>query len=466
MKRLLGNLHWILFLMGCLLCADLSFSQTIKKPGFTSAVTSSGNSPVRPLTIGDKVPDLVLDKLINSRSSRVKFSDFKGKLVIVDFWATFCGPCIAAFPKMQSLLLQFDGKLQILAVTRERRALVDKFLQNNKIGKQMVSLPIVYEDTLLGAYFKHQTVPHEVWINGDGYVLAITCHEYVTKEYIQQILNGNKIYWPVKLELEASEVDQRLFSVVENESAWKSNSSKEFYTGFTGYKHGRNGGNYAYYDSVNDITRYNHYNTSIVHLYALALGRYLELSNPKRSILKVNNYDRFVFYQGTGYENVWYAENSYCYEAVLPGQWNEAEVRNKLKNDLDLFLGLKSKIEKRKIRCLVLKPGDKNLIRKSSNHLPLYEFIKVGANNSRYIQKNSPLRHLVFFLNNHEKTSSLPLVVDETGYEEQIDLELNFHGNPIDMDDLKNELNLHGLNIVAEEREVEMLILEKISRSK
>ncbi|HSR52641.1 MAG TPA: TlpA disulfide reductase family protein [Acidobacteriota bacterium] len=43
-------------------------------------------------------------------------SDFRGKIVLVDVWATWCGPCIAAIPKLISLQDQFEGDLVVLGL--------------------------------------------------------------------------------------------------------------------------------------------------------------------------------------------------------------------------------------------------------------------------------------------------------------------------------------------------------------
>jgi cytochrome c biogenesis protein CcmG, thiol:disulfide interchange protein DsbE len=44
-------------------------------------------------------------------------AEAKGKVVIVDFWATYCGPCKASFPKYQEMLDQFGGDLAVIAVS-------------------------------------------------------------------------------------------------------------------------------------------------------------------------------------------------------------------------------------------------------------------------------------------------------------------------------------------------------------
>jgi len=49
---------------------------------------NEGPSSIHPLSVGDAVPDIVFDNMINYHSKTERLSDFSDKLIILDFWAT------------------------------------------------------------------------------------------------------------------------------------------------------------------------------------------------------------------------------------------------------------------------------------------------------------------------------------------------------------------------------------------
>ena len=76
------------------------------------------SSKYEPLVVGKPAPDFVLTDL-NDKSYRL--SDFRGKVVFLNFWATWCKPCKEEMPSMEVLYKNFekDG-LVILAVSIDR----------------------------------------------------------------------------------------------------------------------------------------------------------------------------------------------------------------------------------------------------------------------------------------------------------------------------------------------------------
>lgn len=81
--------------------------------------------------VGKTVPD------INSKNTldgnKFELASLRGKYVVIDFWGTWCGPCITGMPKMKEYLTKYKSKMEILGVAQEsddgskwRKFLIDK----------------------------------------------------------------------------------------------------------------------------------------------------------------------------------------------------------------------------------------------------------------------------------------------------------------------------------------------------
>ncbi|MBT2560715.1 TlpA family protein disulfide reductase [Pedobacter sp. ISL-68] len=144
------------------------------------------------IVIGQRVPDVLIPNISGLKGSELvslPLSAFKGKLLILDFWATYCIPCIANFPQMKMLQEKYRNDLQVILVNNEPVARAATFLQKRK-NEHREAFTAILADTLLNKTFPHRTIPHYVWIGRDGKVLAITGEEELQEAKLLQAMAG------------------------------------------------------------------------------------------------------------------------------------------------------------------------------------------------------------------------------------------------------------------------------------
>lgn len=141
------------------------------------------------LRVGDTVPLDHRLEVINHATPTVTLQEFEGKLVILDFWATWCRPCIASFPKLDTLQHEFMGELQIIPVAYEPLDKVSYSLSKVYPNYPKSAMPFVYADNYLRRLFPHQVLPHYVWLSPSGIVLSVTGGEEVNVTTIKMVLD-------------------------------------------------------------------------------------------------------------------------------------------------------------------------------------------------------------------------------------------------------------------------------------
>ncbi|QRM89018.1 redoxin domain-containing protein [Lacinutrix sp. WUR7] len=86
-------------------------------------------NPEAEFSPGEKALDFIA-KDVHGKS--YKLSELKGKVVVLNFWFTKCGPCITEMPQLNALASNFKGKnVVFLALTFNKKAVVNQFLENN-----------------------------------------------------------------------------------------------------------------------------------------------------------------------------------------------------------------------------------------------------------------------------------------------------------------------------------------------
>ena len=132
--------------------------------------SSSSRSPgewVNSVAVGDVAPDFQLE---DTKGKKVSLSELRGKVVMVNLWATWCPPCIEEMPSMERLHEVMAGEdFVMLAINTEQngRTVVPEFLQ-----KTPYTFPILYDDKgvvqkLYGVY----KFPESFIVGKDGKVV-------------------------------------------------------------------------------------------------------------------------------------------------------------------------------------------------------------------------------------------------------------------------------------------------------
>ncbi len=322
------------------LCLVSMFSLSAQTPRKDSG--ADGLSSLVALKPGDKIPDAVWDQPLelnyfNGKKKTIKFADLKGKLILLDFWATWCPSCIEGFPHLEDVLAINKDEIAVLLVNSTQTKDTQKRVQDLKKKYQaaygfQTSLPYLFGDTIFQQLFPHNAVPHVVWINKDGILVANTYANALSKENITAVLHtGNADFHQKKMRT------NKEVALITNEML-----NNGFYAGsvFQTYQEGldASSGNYTF---DGKRTRYKLLNLRFSQLVAIAFQKELKGIpwrhwqfatssgvNPKHRLLTPNRY-----------------ENSFCYEMVVLDSLPKSRAKQFFTEDFKKFFGIKLSVE-------------------------------------------------------------------------------------------------------------------------
>lgn len=128
-------------------------------------------------------------KWISLEGETLSFSDFEGKPLLVNFWATWCPPCLAEMPLIQDYADQYRGQLVVLAINAgEDEAVVRDF-----VTQQNLELTFLLDPTNSAAkYFRVYGFPTSLFFDEDG-VLQSTHIGELNDALLQKYLLKNGI---------------------------------------------------------------------------------------------------------------------------------------------------------------------------------------------------------------------------------------------------------------------------------
>lgn len=394
---------------------------------------------LKPLKIGDRVPDIRVNNVHNFKSGSLSLRSLKGKAVLFDFWATWCSSCIATFPEMEKLQKEFDGQLQIIMVNSyypDSSEKVKSFLKKREQRTgQPFTLTYALQDSALRQLFPYRQIPHDVWINPEGKVVAITSASEVNEGNISAFLKHGTIDLPTK-------DDNLLFNrqkplLVEENSG--NDPSFIYRSVITGYKKHLG-------CTMGQLTNDN---GKIISMYVINAPLITLFSKAYREVFMVP-INRMIIEAPAKIKQRFQKDSLYCYE-ITTAPVTSAEIQNYLKEDLRRAFHLTAKNELRTINCYTLKANRD--IKKSLSKGGRQEEDTEPGTAHKYL-KNMPSSALAILL---ERITNTPLVDETNGL--TIDMEFPENIYDFDIEKLTAFLSSRGFDIKPEKRALNSIVI-------
>ena len=137
--------------------------QAMDKKTDTPETLGQGTANKEGLSIGAKAPDFQLKTLTGET---VKLSDYQGKKVLLNFWATWCGPCKAEMPEMEQFSKEIGDDTVILAVNIDPQLDVQGFVDEYKI-----TFPILLDaEDKVNETYQIISIPTTYFIDSKGMI--------------------------------------------------------------------------------------------------------------------------------------------------------------------------------------------------------------------------------------------------------------------------------------------------------
>ena len=143
----------------------------------------------KPIWVGKQAPEISLP---DTKGRTVKLSSFRGKFVLVDFWASWCGPCRNENPNVVQAFNQFKNKnFTILGVSLDRPGQKEnwiKAIKDDNLTWTHVSDLKFWQSEVVPVY-QVGSIPYNVLVDPDGKVVAENLRGSALEQKLQEVLN-------------------------------------------------------------------------------------------------------------------------------------------------------------------------------------------------------------------------------------------------------------------------------------
>lgn len=144
------------------LYTDGSFIQLVKPD--TSVL------PITALRSGERAPNFSATTI---NGTNIELKDFQGKYVLIDFWGTWCGPCIDEIPNLKKAYNEYNSKgFEIIGIATDDNATrVKDFVEENDLQWPQIFEEHLSEEAIINNLYDVQGYPQQYLVGPDGTIL-------------------------------------------------------------------------------------------------------------------------------------------------------------------------------------------------------------------------------------------------------------------------------------------------------
>lgn len=411
--------------------------------------------------IGTEVPNVKFRKILNYNTSKASLSEFKGKIVVLDFWSRGCGSCIASFPKIEAYNSKFKDKLIFIPIIKENINGFNKLKSYSQILRES-KLPFVLGDTLLHNIFPHKFVPFYVWVDKDGKLIGTS--STVSEEMIESLLTQGTFVNAAPVKTPTSKVrPKESFDTIKDRLIKRNHQGKTYFSKLTRLSHAEsklrfdNTTSNINYSSDPISGKHMAVEMSLPLLNFLSLAYKTELSN---MIFESDSLRKLLPPKGKEKILKWEIENAVLYEITINPDSIEYSINvndEYLKSDIKEDFGISGEFKEVERECYVFQKdnGDCETKDTAPNEAAAFEITKSGI----YIE-NYAINALLIELSkglNQSRFQDYP-IINETNCKKIKKMYLKIE----DFENIENwnkELSKYGFSITLETRKLKTLII-------